>query len=444
MQGVFISYRRQDSQSAAGRLADDIKEKITDVPVFRDVETIAPGVDFVDAINRALQSCGVLLAVIGPRWLTAADSAGQRRLDNPDDYTRLEIATALKRGDVRVIPVLVEGAQMPAPGDLPADLQPLARRNAVELSDNRWSYDVSRLAATVCEALGVEQAASGVRSRQRRGFALAAAALVAVGLGYLGWRVLTPTATEISPLPVAATTPAGASASDAALRPVERALTPPPNPAPEPGAPAPVPPGATQAEPCPVRLSINRNLPTPFSCRCDADSMLEGAVWGSDVYTDDSSLCRAAVHVGVIPPAGGTLTVIREAGRPLYVGSLRNGIKSSDYGAYSDSIRFVGAPAPVPGPQPCPVRLSINRNLPTPFTCRCDAVSSGAVWGSDVYTDDSNLCVAAVHFGAIPATGGTVTVTREAGRQLYTGSRRNGVKSSDYGAYSDSIRIQPR
>ena len=92
MQGVFISYRRQDSQSAAGRLADDIKEIIVDVPVFRDVETIAAGVDFVEAINRALESCGVLLAVIGPRWLTAVDAAGQRRLDNPDDYTRLELS----------------------------------------------------------------------------------------------------------------------------------------------------------------------------------------------------------------------------------------------------------------------------------------------------------------------------------------------------------------
>ena len=443
MQGVFISYRRQDSQSAAGRLADDIKENIVDVPVFRDVETIAPGVDFVDAINRALQSCGVLLAVIGPRWLTAADSAGQRRLDHPDDYTRLEIATALKRSDVRVIPVLVEGARMPAPAELPDDLQALARRNALELSDNRWNYDVSRLAATVCEALGVEHATPETRNRLWRRSALAAATLVAVGLGFLGWRGLTPTATEIRSAPAAATS-AGISAPDAAMRPIARALTPPPNPASDISAPAPVPASAAQAEPCPVRLSINRKLPTPFSCRCDAASMLEGAVWGSEVYTDDSSLCRAGVHVGVIPPAGGTLTVVREAGRPLYVGSRRNGIESSDYGAYSDSIRFVGAPASAPGPQPCPVRLSINRNLPSPFTCHCGAVGPGAVWGSDVYTDDSSLCLAAVHFGAIPASGGSVTVTREAGRPLYTGSRRNGVQSSDYGAYSDSIRIQPR
>lgn len=442
MQGVFISYRRQDSQSAAGRLADDIKELIVDVPVFRDVETIAPGVDFVDAINRALQSCGVLLAVIGPRWLTAADSAGQRRLDNPDDYTRLEIATALKRNDVRVIPVLVEGALMPSPGELPADLQALARRNAVELSDNRWNYDVSRLAATVGEALGVALATPGTRSHQRRWLIMAAVALAAVGMGYLGWRGQAPVSPELSTAqPAAAPTQPAAATS-----PIKNVSEAPINPPPDASSPAQIPPNTAQLDPCPVRLSINRSLPTPFSCRCDASSLLEGGVWGSDVYTDDSSVCRAAVHVGVIPPTGGPVTVIREVGRPLYVGSRRNGIESSDYGAYSDSIRFVGAPPSAPGLQPCPVRLSINRSLPNPFSCLCSATSPqhGSVWGSDVYTDDSHLCLAAVHFGVISTSGGTVTVTREAGRPLYTGSFRNGVQSSDYGAYSDSIRFVRR
>jgi hypothetical protein len=155
MQGIFISYRRQDSQSAAGRLADHLKEHMRGVPIFRDVETIEPGVDFVDAIGRALESCGVLLAVIGPRWTSLTDAAGQRRLDDPNDYTRLEIGTALGRKDVRVIPVLVEGAQMPAGGDLPAELSPLARRNAIELTDKRWEYDVSQLVETLKKALDV-------------------------------------------------------------------------------------------------------------------------------------------------------------------------------------------------------------------------------------------------------------------------------------------------
>jgi hypothetical protein len=158
MQGIFISYRRQDSQSAAGRLADHLKEQMRGVPMFRDVETIEPGVDFVDAINRALRSCGVLLAVIGPRWAKLEDAAGKRRLDDPNDYTRLEIATALGRDDVRVIPVLVEGAVMPGGDELPDDLKPLSRRNAIELTDKRWEYDVSQLVETLNKALGVRPA----------------------------------------------------------------------------------------------------------------------------------------------------------------------------------------------------------------------------------------------------------------------------------------------
>lgn len=155
MQGVFISYRRLDSQSAAGRLADHLKTHLPQVPLFRDVETIEPGVDFVDAINRALQSCAVLLAVIGPRWVTLTDANGQRRLDDANDYTRLEIVTALQRSDVRVIPVLVEGAQMPSTHELPEDLRPLCRRNALELTDKRWVYDMSQLEETLRKALDV-------------------------------------------------------------------------------------------------------------------------------------------------------------------------------------------------------------------------------------------------------------------------------------------------
>lgn len=156
MQGVFISYRRLDSQSAAGRLADHLREHLPQVPLFRDVETIEPGVDFVDAINRALQSCSVLLAVIGPRWVSLTDASGKRRLDDPNDYTRLEIVTALRRNDVRVIPVLVEGAQMPDTSQLPDDLQPLCRRNAIELTDKRWEYDVTQLRDTLKKALNIE------------------------------------------------------------------------------------------------------------------------------------------------------------------------------------------------------------------------------------------------------------------------------------------------
>jgi len=158
MKGIFISYRRQDSQSAAGRLADHLREHMHGIPIFRDVETIEPGINFVEAINRALQSCGILLAIIGPRWVNLPNAAGQRRLDDPGDYTRQEISTALQRGDVRVIPVLVEGAQMPDKGDLPDELKIFASLNAIELTDKRWKFDISQLVETLNKALDVSPA----------------------------------------------------------------------------------------------------------------------------------------------------------------------------------------------------------------------------------------------------------------------------------------------
>ena len=125
------------------------------MPIFRDVETIEPGGDFLDAIGRALQSCGVLIAVIGPRWASITDDKGQRRFEDLNDYTRLEIATALKREGVRVILVLVDGASVPSGDALPADLQSLVRRNAIELSDKRWEYDVSLLVNTLRGVLAI-------------------------------------------------------------------------------------------------------------------------------------------------------------------------------------------------------------------------------------------------------------------------------------------------
>jgi len=337
MQGIFISYRRQDSQSAAGRLADDIKDCLPGVAVFRDVETIEPGMDFTEAINRALQSCDVLLAVIGPRWLSAVDDDGKRRLDSADDYTRIEIATGLKRSDVRVIPILVEGAQMPEAEDLPEELKPLARRNALELTDGRWRYDVSRLAETVAVALGTpanttapgwlpspgskpDSAGIGLG-----GIALGAVVgvLIAAAIGYGLWRAQTPDVSVVDPAQMFGSNANVVADSEPESPPMALAVD-----------------GSAPVEPCPKYLGINRALPTPFSCRCDAAAVQRGTVWGSDVYTDDSALCRAAAHAGAIPATGGTVTVVREAGRPLYVGSARNGIDTSDYGAFSDSIRF--------------------------------------------------------------------------------------------------------
>jgi TIR domain/LCCL domain len=197
--------------------------------------------------------------------------------------------------------------------------------------------------------------------------------------------------------------------------------------------------------PCPQMLAINRDLPTPFRCTCGSDAASSsGAVWGTDVYTDDSSLCLAALHAGVVGAGGGTVTVLRGEGRQLYIGSARNGVASHDFGRYAASITFDGT-AMSSGPEPCPKMLAINRDVPTPFSCTCGAgaaSSSGAVWGTDLYTDDSTLCLAALHAGAIGAEGGLVTVLRSEGRPLYVGSARNGVTSHDFGSYAASIRFE--
>jgi hypothetical protein len=105
---IFISYRREDSEWSAGRLGDRLKAHFGQDRIFVDVGTIEPGMDFVEAIERSVGSCDVLIAVIGKRWLISSDEEGRHRLDNPEDSVRIEIVTALKRG-IRVIPVLVDG-----------------------------------------------------------------------------------------------------------------------------------------------------------------------------------------------------------------------------------------------------------------------------------------------------------------------------------------------
>jgi len=141
---IFISYRRADAEGEAGRLFDDLIRAYGDSSVFMDVSGIEPGADFRKAIDSNVSGCGVLLAVIGPGWATVTGSDGSRRLDNPDDYVRLEIATALGRG-IPVIPVLVHGSRMPALDALPDNLKDLRYRNSVELTHARWNSDVALL-----------------------------------------------------------------------------------------------------------------------------------------------------------------------------------------------------------------------------------------------------------------------------------------------------------
>lgn len=144
MGAIFISYRRDDAEGQAGRLYDDLVSRFGDNQVFMDVAGIDAGTDFRVAIDKNIASCSVLLALIGKDWINAKDAENNRRLDNPNDFVRLEIASALKR-DIPVIPVLVRDAAMPRSEQLPIDCQNLIYRNGVELSHARWDSDVNVL-----------------------------------------------------------------------------------------------------------------------------------------------------------------------------------------------------------------------------------------------------------------------------------------------------------
>ena len=156
MHGIFISYRREDAAGYAGRLYDRLAAHFGAERVFMDVEEIEPGADFVDAIARAVGSCEVLIVIIGNEWL-AVDSAGHRRLDDPADFVRIETATALIRG-IRVVPVLVDGAVVPRADQLPVQLVPLTRRQAVELSHKQWDATTGELIRTLEKILKKDKA----------------------------------------------------------------------------------------------------------------------------------------------------------------------------------------------------------------------------------------------------------------------------------------------
>ncbi len=185
---IFVSYRRDDARGDAGRLTDNLKARFGDKQIFRDVEAIEPGVDFVEAINAAVGASSVLLAVMGPNWLKIADEQGNRRLDDPNDFIRLEIGAALKR-NIRVIPVLVGGATMPRAEELPTELESFARRQAHELSDLRWEFDVGQLIETL-ERLGINplpqrRGEGGRRWWNRNRIAVGVGGAVLIFAGYI-------------------------------------------------------------------------------------------------------------------------------------------------------------------------------------------------------------------------------------------------------------------
>ena len=162
---IFISYRRQETAANAGRLYDHLSERFGEDRVFMDIDSIAIGTDFTEAIAEAVSECDILLVLIGREWSTITDSAGRRRIDNPDDYVRVEIETALKR-NIRTVPVLVDGAPLPRVDDLPASLRPLTRRQALELDYANFRSQITRLIAAVDEVIEPETTADDVMTER--------------------------------------------------------------------------------------------------------------------------------------------------------------------------------------------------------------------------------------------------------------------------------------
>ena len=158
MSAIFISYRREDAEDSARALYESLLREFGKDRLFMDVEAIALGSDFRQAVEHSLSSCGAFLAVIGPTWLDLKadnDPSGKRRLDNPGDFVRQEVATALKKGaTLPVIPVLVRGATMPTADQLPNDLKDLAFRNALTLSHLDWDGNVAKLVTAILPHVG--------------------------------------------------------------------------------------------------------------------------------------------------------------------------------------------------------------------------------------------------------------------------------------------------
>jgi hypothetical protein len=221
--------------------------------------------------------------------------------------------------------------------------------------------------------------------------------------------------------------------------------------------------GAIQNSPADAKLlacvqqarQVQGNNGTSWYVRCPAGCSGGATVWGTDVYTDDSSVCVSAVHAGRIDPSvGGIVLVTWVAGPPIHAGSLRNGVHSVDYGPWQRSF-FVQSIDPAGRPtSPPPASLASGV---VPISCGTQATSitgaslrvscpsgcsGGSIWGTDVYTADSHVCRAAIHAGLIAeATGGELTVTLGGPMTAFTGSTRNGVTTAGYGAYEKTFRV---
>mgnify|MGYP002718526165 CR=1 FL=1 len=194
MGNIFICYRRDDSQFVTDRIFDHLIQHYPRKSLFKDVDDIPPGVDFQAHIEKAVARSTIMLAIIGPSWLSAKNAAGQRRLDDPDDFVYIELSTAI-RLQRAILPILVGGARMPAAAELPSALQSLARINAVQVrSDPDFKGDFGRL----------QRALEGTSDRRHRSWltpkAVAATLGIFLAIVAIVWYSRKPSVTGSTPL----------------------------------------------------------------------------------------------------------------------------------------------------------------------------------------------------------------------------------------------------
>jgi hypothetical protein len=207
-----------------------------------------------------------------------------------------------------------------------------------------------------------------------------------------------------------------------------------------PSAPAPASiqvPGPPPREICPERLAGTDSL----VCTCPSEATATGSVWGSDVYTDDSAICRAALHAGAIDTDGGPVWVHAAPGRDDYPAVTRNSVASGHWGQWGRSIAFdpVENADKTAFASPCPAVALDHPRGALHCVCPPEATASGSVWGSDPYAADSAICRAALHAGVIGPRGGEVGLVIGEGAGVFPGSTRNGVASGTWGAYPTSF-----
>ncbi len=194
---------------------------------------------------------------------------------------------------------------------------------------------------------------------------------------------------------------------------------------------------------CPTSFSAFKDHDTADeqSCTCDEEH-IGGAVWGSELYTEDSSPCAAAVHAGVIKKAGGDITMKHTKGCDVYTGSTKNGVTSHGWGKFDGSFYFPDkGDGKCKKSDVCPSTFASikDKDEDTEITCSCAANPSGSVWGNGIYTQDSSLCKAAQQAGEIAKDGGSITAKAAPGCKSYQAGTANGITSSSWGEYQTSF-----